>query len=67
MKKPFLILYFFSIVPAHAYIDPGTGSIILQAILGLVAVTLTAASYYWNKLKSFIKKIFKKDKKKNLK
>ena len=55
-------LYFSSISVAHAYIDPGTGSIILQAILGFIAVILAGASFYWHKFKSFIKKIFKKDK-----
>ena len=57
-----LFLYFVSIGTAHAYIDPGTGSIILQAVLGFIAITLTGASFYWNKFKLFIKKIFKKDK-----
>ncbi len=27
------------IQPAHAYIDPGTASIILQAVIGAIAVT----------------------------
>ena len=57
-----LYIYFFSIGTAHAYIDPGTGSIILQAILGFIAVILAGSSFYWNKFKLFIKKIFKKDK-----
>ena len=64
MLKVIFILYayFISISAAHAYIDPGTGSIILQAILGFIAVILAGASFYWNKFKLFIKKIFKKDK-----
>ena len=48
---------------AHAYLDPGTGSIILQAILGFIAAALTTLSFYWNKFKMFISKLFKKDKK----
>ena len=29
-----IVIFIFSINPAFAYLDPGTGSIILQAILG---------------------------------
>ena len=47
--------------PAHAYLDPGTGSIILQAILGFIAATIATASFYWNKLKLFLIKLFKKN------
>tara|TARA_B100000795_G_C22721922_1_gene407825 strand:- start:144 stop:374 length:231 start_codon:yes stop_codon:yes gene_type:complete len=62
-----LFLYFVSIGTAHAYIDPGTGSIILQAVLGFIAITLTGASFYWNKFKSFFKKKFKKEKNNEIK
>ena len=47
-----------------AYIDPGSGSIILQAILGFIAAGITALSFYWNKVKIFISEIFKKNKNK---
>ena len=55
-------VYFSAISYAYAYIDPGTGSIILQALLGFIAAFLAGISFYWNRFKSFIKKIFKKDK-----
>ena len=42
-----------SLMPAHAYLDPGTGSMILQATIGAVAVAFTTISVYWHKLKSF--------------
>ena len=45
---------------AYAYLDPGTGSIILQAILGFLAASVAAISVYWIKFKSIISKIFKK-------
>ena len=48
---------------AYAYLDPGTGSIILQAIIGLIAAGLTAVSIYWEKFKSIISKVFMIDKK----
>jgi uncharacterized membrane protein len=54
-----------SISKAHAYLDPGTGSIILQAILGLLAAGAATISLYWEKFKSIINKIFKRDAKNN--
>ena len=46
---------------AHAYIDPGSGSIIIQAIIAAIATAGTTATIYWNKIKNF----FKKNKRKN--
>ena len=34
---------------AHAYLDPGTGSIILQVLLGGVAGLALACKLYWQK------------------
>jgi len=39
--------------PAHAYLDPGTGSIILQLLLGGVAGGLVIIKLYWARLRSF--------------
>ncbi len=47
---------------AFAYLDPGTGSIILQAILGFIAATIASISIYWTKFKSLISKLFDKKK-----
>ena len=47
---------------AFAYLDPGTGSIILQAILGFIAASITTISIYWTKFKSLISKLFDKKK-----
>ena len=54
-----------SISNANAYIDPGTGSIILQAILAFIAGAAATVSLWWGNLKMFIKKIFKSEKKDN--
>jgi hypothetical protein len=35
--------------PAHAYLDPGTGSIILQILLGGFAGLALAIKLYWHK------------------
>ena len=39
--------------PAYAYLDPGTGSIMLQALFGVVAGALVAGKLYWTKIKGF--------------
>ncbi len=41
--------------PAHAYLDPGTGSIILQALLGGAAGVMIAGRLYWSKIKGFFR------------
>ena len=66
MKKiVFIILFinFFFINNAFAYLDPGTGSIILQAILGAIAAAASYCAFYWSKVKNLFKKIFKKKEK----
>lgn len=39
-----------SSVPAHAYLDPGTGSMILQIVIGGVAGVALAGRFYWHRL-----------------
>ena len=58
-----IFLFSTLITPAYAYLDPGSGSIILQAILGFIAATVATMSFYWNKVKLFLRKFFKKDNK----
>ena len=45
---------------SYAYIDPGSGSIILQAIIAAFAGAGTAITIYQKKVKLFFSKIFKK-------
>ena len=40
--------------PSHAYLDPGTGSIILQSILAGVAVAIGFLRMYWQRFKAFL-------------
>ena len=40
--------FFFLTTNAHAYLDPGTGSIILQAIVGAFAAFFTSIYIFWN-------------------
>ena len=37
---------------AYAYLDPGTGSMLLQGLIGGIAGGLFAIRLYWGKLKS---------------
>lgn len=48
------------VVPAnaHAYIDPGTGSVIVQAIIGGVVAVGFFLKTNWLRVKTFAKKIF---------
>lgn len=43
------------IVPhtAHAYLDPASGSMILQAVIGGVAAAALAVKYYWRRIQAF--------------
>tara|TARA_B100001248_G_scaffold251866_1_gene227423 strand:+ start:655 stop:867 length:213 start_codon:yes stop_codon:yes gene_type:complete len=50
--------------PAYAYLDPGTGSMILNLIVGAAAGAITFASVFWQKIKNFFRKVLKKDTKK---
>ena len=60
MKKIYLalIIFFASTLNAHAYFDPGTGSVIISAI----AAGLLTLKIYWGILIEKIKKIFYKKK-----
>ena len=57
------LIYIFSINYVFAYLDPGTGSIILQAILGAIAAGFSYCVFYWNKVKNFFLRVFKRKKK----
>lgn len=40
-------------VPAYGYIDPGTGSLIIQSIIGAIAAIGVTMKIYWHKIKLF--------------
>jgi len=42
--------------PAHAYLDPSTASMVISAIVGLLASVSLALKTYWYKLRSFFRK-----------
>ena len=62
-KKILLIFIFFApSANAYAYLDPGTGSMILQALLGVLAAVGAYITLYWRKFKNLINRIFQKKK-----
>ena len=67
MNKFYIYLYcnsisiFLIVTNAYAYLDPGTGSFILQAIIGFLAALSAGFLYYWTKVKNFFLKLFKKN------
>ena len=63
IKVTFLV-YFLSLSNALAYLDPGTGSVILQAIIASIAAGATI-TFYWRKIKIKIKSFFTKKNKTN--
>ncbi len=42
--------------PAHAYLDPGTGSMLLQVMLGGTAGAAVVLRLYWAKLRDWAKR-----------
>ena len=58
---PNIIAIFLIVTNAYAYLDPGTGSFILQAIIGFLAALSAGFLYYWTKVKNFFLKLFKKN------
>jgi len=47
------VLVFFT-KPAHAYIDPGTGSVLLQVLLGAAAIVI---GIVWHRLKLLFSRV----------
>jgi hypothetical protein len=41
-------------LPAYAYLDPGTGSMLIQGIIGAVAAVGITLKLYWHKIKLMI-------------
>ena len=47
----------------NAYLDPGTGSIILQAVIGVAVGGLFAVGLFWSRVKTFFKNLFSRGEK----
>ncbi len=42
--------------PAYAYLDPGTGSMLITGLIAGVAAVISFLSIYWQKVKAFFVK-----------
>ena len=57
LKSLFLIVGLISYTsPAYAYLDPGTGSMLLQGLIAGFAIIISFLSIYWQKVKAFFSK-----------
>ena len=45
-------------IPAYAYLDPATGSIILQGLLAGIAGLMVVLRLYWGRVKAFFRRLF---------
>ena len=52
-----VLIYFFTFSPAHAYLDPGTGSLILNSIIGAIGGLLVLGKLYWVRIKAYFSKV----------
>lgn len=41
---------------AHAYLDPGTGSLVLQIMAGSVLAVAYTVKVYWRRIRSFFRR-----------
>lgn len=66
---PFLVSFcviFFFPKTSYGYIDPGTGSLIIQIIVGFVLSIGLGVKIFWSKIKAFFSKTSKKTKSESL-
>ncbi|MCR4305814.1 MAG: hypothetical protein NUV73_01890 [Candidatus Daviesbacteria bacterium] len=65
MKAYFYLGLLILIFPreAHAYLDPGTGSYLLQILAAGILASLFFIKSWWRRLKNLFLKILRKDKK----
>lgn len=41
--------------PAYAYLDPGTGSMLISAVLGVAAAVALAVKMFWYRVVAFVR------------
>ena len=60
VKLIVLLLFFIWIHNAYAYLDPGTGSYVLQILIASLLGAAFAIKIFWQKILAFVKNIFSK-------
>ncbi len=58
-----IFIYFSYISTSFAYLDPGSGSLIVQSIIAFLATVGATLAIWWKQLKNKIKNLFSKKKK----
>jgi len=57
LARRFLLIFLLSAAfNAYGYIDPGTGSLIIQSIIGAIAAIGVTLKIYWHKLRLLFSK-----------
>lgn len=54
----FFVLPYIFVSSAYAYIDPGTGSMIIQAVIAAVAAVSVSIGIFWRRLKALVGRLF---------
>lgn len=60
-----IFLVFILVNQSYAYIDPGTGSIIFQAMLAAIVGSAVTIKLFWQRIKIFFLRLVGKDKPNN--
>jgi len=55
----FLVLIFVN--QSYAYIDPGTGSMLVQAVLAAIAAVSVSIGIFWHRIRSFLDRLFNRN------
>ena len=56
------VIIFISARNAYAYIDPGTGSYLIQILLAVLVGSAFAVKMFWHNIKAFLGRRFSKNK-----
>ncbi len=55
-----MLLHMVFALPAHAYLDPGTGSYIFQLLLAGIVGLAFVIKVFWSRIKGFFTRVFSK-------
>jgi hypothetical protein len=60
LKLPFFVAAAATVfsLPAHAYLDPGTGSILLQGLIAGIMTVTAVLGIFWQRVKAFFASVF---------
>jgi hypothetical protein len=53
---PVCLIFAAPVGELHAYLDPGTGSILLQGLIAAIATALATGKFWWHRVKSLFVK-----------